>query len=98
MINQLILEILKNKRIALLKILAIIIVIIIFTIILYLQYNKKENWINIHHNKDLTVSDILYYNVVTFFTVGFGDQVPASTSTRVLTMCMIVISYIITIM
>ncbi len=95
MVKQLILATIKNEKTALLKILAIIIVLIIFTIVLYLKYNKKENWKNIHHDNDLTVSDILYYSITTCATVGFGDITSSSNETRIITMCMILTSYII---
>lgn len=95
MVKQLILATIKNEKTALLKILAIIIVLITFSLVIYFNFNKKENWKNIHHDEDLSYIDSIYYSIVTCATVGFGDITPSKTSVRIITMTMILTSYII---
>jgi len=95
MLKHLILATIKNEKTALLKILAIIIVLIIFSLVIYFNFNKKENWKNIHHDEDLSYLDSLYYSLAICSTSGMGDITSSSKETKIITMVMILSSYII---
>lgn len=99
MLKYLILSTIKNEKTALLKILALIIVICIYTLIMYLNFTKKENWNNIHNNneKDMSLSEIIYFNITSLTTVGYGDIVPKNGNIRIVILSMVLIGYIITI-
>lgn len=97
MIQQFVLAAINNKKTALMKIFAIIIVLTVFSLVIYFNFNKREHWKNIHHDNDLTYADSIYYTIVSTATVGYGDVTPHSMQTRIITMTMILCSYIITI-
>jgi hypothetical protein len=45
----------------------------------------------------LSYADSIYYTIISCSSTGFGDQTPHSTQARIITMTMILCSYIIAI-
>lgn len=73
-----------------------IIIITIFAIV----YELLEKWKpNLHfkglHYDTATFLDYLYFSVTTQTTVGYGDIVPNSLFTRIITMVQMLMSYIV---
>ena len=73
-----------------------IIIITIFAIL----YELLEIWKpNVHfkglHHDTVTFLDFLYFSVTTQTTVGYGDIVPSSPLTRIITMVQMLMSYIV---
>lgn len=48
MIHQFVLAAINNQKTAIFKILAIILVLTVFSLVIYFNFNKKENWKSIH--------------------------------------------------
>ena len=56
------------------------------------MYKPDLHFKGLHHNTS-TFFDFLYFSVTTQTTVGFGDIVPNSTFTRIITMIQMMMSY-----
>ena len=67
------------------------------TIILYMFFRDKNEWnINCECKDDkVSFTDLLYFNTVTIFTVGYGDIIPKNNILKYIVIFKIFISYII---
>jgi hypothetical protein len=62
----------------------------VFLLLFAIAYYLAEQSTSTSFNQHLTRTDALYFAVTVFSTVGFGDIVPTSETTRVLVMCQMV--------
>mgnify|MGYP001193541441 FL=1 len=70
------------------KLAYIIINNIVFLTIYQLVCNDKDDWVGMDDDDDTTIDRFfnrLYYTVIVFSTIGFGDISPKSKKTKVLT-------------
>lgn len=61
---------------------------IVFLTIYQLVCNDKDDWVGMDDDDDTTIDRFfnrLYYTVIVFSTIGFGDISPKSKKTKVLT-------------
>ena len=71
--------------------------ILLCTIIFYIFFRNKNEWsINCECKDDkVSFTDLLYFNTVTIFTVGYGDISPKNNILKYIVIFKIFISYII---
>ena len=50
--------------------------------------NNKEDWYGIE-DKEISYLDSIYYTIVTFSTIGYGDITPKSNRAKVITIMII---------
>ena len=55
--------------------------------LIYFHINSTDDWYGI--NKDISYLDSIYYTLVTFSTVGYGDITPKSKKAKVVTILII---------
>ena len=69
--------------------------ILICTIVFKIFFSNKDNWNIGSDDTHLSFIDLLYFNTVTAFTVGYGDISPKTNTLKFLVMIQIYVSYFI---
>lgn len=79
------------------KCVCLIVWILICTLIFYIFFRNKNGWnINCECKDDkVSFTDLLYYNSVSAFTVGYGDITPKSNILKYIVIFKLLIFYII---
>jgi voltage-gated potassium channel len=69
--------------------------ILFCTIISYFFFSNKDNWNSGSTDTHLSLIDLLYFNAVTAFTVGYGDISPKTNTLKIFVIFHMYISYFI---
>ena len=66
----------------------LLITIFLLSCIIYFFINKNYDWYGIKE-KEINYLDSLYYTIVTFSTIGYGDITPQSNRAKIITIIII---------
>ena len=73
----------------------LLLTILLLSLIIHFFINTKNDWYGIE-DKEISYLDSVYYTMVTFSTIGYGDITPKSNRAKIITI-MIILSLILNI-